>query len=257
MSKNAISKIWCLFRILLSAALILAGLCLMGACLHIYHSGDHAFSREAVAAAFGPISVPVYLCLGMILFTFLGKWLLPTPEPRPVPARQTLLILTRLQEKTDLSRCPQALRESVLLQRRGRKIARVAEMVLLCVCCGVFLSYGMNPANFHQSQINASMIGAMAWFVPCFLIPFGFGIFCSYFTRSSMEQEIALLKTAPPESRITPVPPAPRRGLPWNLVRNGLLIIGIIILVYGFFAGGTADVLTKAVNICTECVGLG
>ena len=34
-------------------------------------------------------------------------------------------------------------------------------------------------------------------------------------------------------------------------------VVGLVILVYGFFAGGTADVLTKAVNICTECVGLG
>ncbi|MBQ8580085.1 MAG: thioredoxin [Oscillospiraceae bacterium] len=28
-------------------------------------------------------------------------------------------------------------------------------------------------------------------------------------------------------------------------------------IAYGAAAGGTADVLTKAVNICTECVGLG
>ena len=40
-------------------------------------------------------------------------------------------------------------------------------------------------------------------------------------------------------------------------LRLALLCVGIGILVYGFFAGGTADVMTKAVNICTECVGLG
>ena len=42
-----------------------------------------------------------------------------------------------------------------------------------------------------------------------------------------------------------------------RIVRYSLLGIGITLLVYGFFAGGTRDVLTKAVNICTECVGLG
>ena len=41
------------------------------------------------------------------------------------------------------------------------------------------------------------------------------------------------------------------------VLRWALLAVGIVLLVYGFFAGGTEDVLTKAVNICTECVGLG
>ena len=41
------------------------------------------------------------------------------------------------------------------------------------------------------------------------------------------------------------------------MVRYAFLAFGIAIMVYGFLSGGTVDVLTKAVNICTECVGLG
>ncbi|MBQ7330725.1 MAG: thioredoxin [Oscillospiraceae bacterium] len=41
------------------------------------------------------------------------------------------------------------------------------------------------------------------------------------------------------------------------ILRVALLVIGIGVLMYGFLSGGTADVLTKAINICTECVGLG
>ncbi|MBR4862977.1 MAG: thioredoxin [Oscillospiraceae bacterium] len=40
-------------------------------------------------------------------------------------------------------------------------------------------------------------------------------------------------------------------------MRYALLVVAVSILVYGYFAGGTNDVLTKAINICTECVGLG
>ncbi|MBQ2981771.1 MAG: thioredoxin [Lachnospiraceae bacterium] len=40
-------------------------------------------------------------------------------------------------------------------------------------------------------------------------------------------------------------------------MRIAFIIIGIGILIYGFATGGTRDVLTKAVNICTECIGLG
>ena len=46
-----------------------------------------------------------------------------------------------------------------------------------------------------------------------------------------------------------------RKAVP--ILRLALLAVCIGFLLYGFFSGGTQDVLTKAVNICTECVGLG
>lgn len=44
-----------------------------------------------------------------------------------------------------------------------------------------------------------------------------------------------------------------------NVKITKLIILGIAIitLVLGAIFGGYADVLTKAVNICTECIGLG
>ena len=99
------------------------------------------------------------------------------------------------------------------------------------------------------------MIRAMYRFLPCTLIPFGYGIFAAYRNLHSMEAEIELLKTAPKESKIAVT--VTGSDARWTALRNVLLVVGLVILVYGFFAGGTADVLTKAVNICTECVGLG
>ncbi|MBR6784589.1 MAG: thioredoxin [Clostridia bacterium] len=40
-------------------------------------------------------------------------------------------------------------------------------------------------------------------------------------------------------------------------LRFSVLLIALVLLIYGYILGGTADVLTKAVNICTECIGLG
>ncbi|MBE5939024.1 MAG: thioredoxin [Lachnospiraceae bacterium] len=41
------------------------------------------------------------------------------------------------------------------------------------------------------------------------------------------------------------------------MLRISLLVIGLALLIFGFISGGTADVITKAINICTECIGLG
>ena len=40
-------------------------------------------------------------------------------------------------------------------------------------------------------------------------------------------------------------------------VRLAVLIVAIVFIILGVMNGGMADVLGKAINICTECIGLG
>jgi hypothetical protein len=71
-----------------------------------------------------------------------------------------------------------------------------------------------------------------------------------------MSKELELLKTAPKQSRVAPKKPnSTQDWLSW--LRIGLLILAAVILLGGALAGGARDVLTKAANICTECIGLG
>ena len=136
-------RIHLIYSIVLSVMLMVTGICLCVACLGIYLSGE-PFSREAVALAFGPIAVPVYLCIALVIG-------------------------------------------------------------------GVILD-AVYPAEARKQASR---------------------------------------------KKITPSPTPAMKGHKLLYLRLALLCVGIGIFVYGFFAGGTADVMTKAVNICTECVGLG
>ena len=40
-------------------------------------------------------------------------------------------------------------------------------------------------------------------------------------------------------------------------MRKFLVILALILIAVGVANGGARDVLVKAVNICTECIGLG
>ncbi len=122
----------------------------------------------------------------------------------------------------------------------------------------VFLIYALNGSNFHTTQINASMIRAMTVLVPCLLISGTVSLVTGQQRKAVMEEEIALLKKAPsrsPVQKSQAETPASAKKLP--ALRTVILVTAISLLVFGFLTGGTADVLTKAVNICTECVGLG
>jgi len=58
-------------------------------------------------------------------------------------------------------------------------------------------------------------------------------------------------------------PPKPRPAGPFTAKKPGALIPGLILaaaivfILLGVMNGGAKDVLIKAVNICTECIGLG
>ena len=42
-----------------------------------------------------------------------------------------------------------------------------------------------------------------------------------------------------------------------KIIQLSILGFAIVIALIGALLGGYSDVLTKAVNICTECIGLG
>ena len=42
-----------------------------------------------------------------------------------------------------------------------------------------------------------------------------------------------------------------------NITRIVLAVCGVALVVVGIFNGGMASILEKAINICTQCIGLG
>lgn len=238
-----------------SVSIAAAAVCLMKACVGIYQMGDRPFSRESVAAAFGPIAVPVWLCLGLMAAGFLADLLLPDDGSKPKAKRQTAMVLHRMQSRVDLNACGEELRSAVLAQRSRRAKHSRVRTVLLILCSAAFLCYGANPANFHQTEINSSMAKAMMVLIPCLAPCFGYALFAARANAASMEKEIDLLKQAPAEAKIQAIVTDRVRRI--RTVQIAALVLGVAFLIFGFCTGGTVDVLTKAINICTECVGLG
>lgn len=254
MTDKRFHKLHFFYSIGLSVMLIVSGICLIAACVGIYLSGDQPFSRESVAAAFAPISVPVLATLALVVIGFLLDLFLPKAAKKTAPVAQYSMLLHRLQAKADLQQADEAAKAAICAERARRKRHKLITAALLVIGSIVFLVYALLPGSFHQSEINDSVIQATAALLPCMAVPFGYGIFAAFRARSSMKAEIELLKNLP---KTASAEAALQTDLAVNVVRAVLLCTGIALLLYGFFSGGIADVLTKAINICTECVGLG
>lgn len=248
-------RIHLIYGIVLSAVTVLAGLCLMAACLNIYAAGGpEPYSRETVAAHFAPIAAPVYLCLVLVLGGFLLDACLPLAGAKIKPVKQHGVILRRLLAKTDYSDSPEASR--ILALERRRKVNRIVSLLLFGIGSAVFLVFVLNSSHWHQSDINSSMVKAMQVMLASLALPFCFSIYSAWHNSASIQKEITLVKAIGANKEAeSPAPQSQSRAL--TAARSCLLILAVGLLLYGFFAGGTADVLTKAVNICTECIGLG
>ena len=251
-------RIHFLYSVLLSILLVIAGLCMMIACVGIYNAGDQPFSREAVAVAFGRISIPVYTCLAGVIAGLLLDLLLPE-DPAPVlPGRPYARILATYRKRVDLSLCDPETRHETVRLERNRRLHKTVSHVLLLIGSAVFLVYAMNPANYPDAQINGAMKKAVYVLLATVALPFGYGIFNAFYGVSSIRREIDVLKQAPAAAKKAAVKTAaPDRGKAIFALRTAVLAVAVACLLFGFFTGGTADVMTKAINICTECVGLG
>lgn len=249
MTKQQQNKLHRLYGIGVGVITVIAGICLMVQCVGIYRTGE--FSREAVAAAFAPIAVPVYLWLALAA----GGLILDAALPRQRKTgceKQPAFTLRRLLEKTDVTACESGTCRKLLNERESRRKCVILCGAVQAAAAAVFLGYALNGENFHRSEINASMIRAMYVFLPCLAVSFAAGVICQYQGRRSMEREIEALKGAPKGEK------APLRSqespLPLQLA---LIAAAVVLIVVGYTGGGFQDVLTKAVNICTECIGLG
>lgn len=265
MTQETKKRIHLVYDILLSAVTIIAGICFIVSCYNLYTTGlaqnTDPYSRELVAAAFSKISVPVYLCLALVIGSFILDIALPRPKKKQAPEKNYAMILERLHAKTDLEACDSALRDAVRVQKRNRMIHMAISTALSVICGVIFLIYACNGNNWGPvAEVTNSMKRAMGWFIPCLLIPLAYIIFTTYFCRRSMQAEIDLMKQASTQAPRKAEPaarPAANRKTLMLVARCAFVALFIGFLIYGVNNDGVEGVIAKAVAICTECIGLG
>ena len=257
MTKENMVRYHRIYNIVLSIVIVIAGICLMAGCLSISQSGDQPFSRESVAATFSGIAFPVILCLVMTILSFLFEGISPSEKESTPKFKPYQAIVNRLHLTRDFMNCDEALRQEIMGLQKKRRTLITIRTVILAVSSIAFLIYALNSSHFHQSEINSSMINAMLVLIPCLLVSFAYSLYVSLTDDKLLEKEIELIKKIPSleQERVKPEPFDDSKRM--NYIRCTVIAFALFFMISGFIAGGTIDVLAKAINICTECIGLG
>lgn len=257
MNNKATRLLRLIYGIIVGIMMAVSGLLLIAACLQIYHSGgEQIYTAEKVATAFAPIAIPIYITLALIAGSFLLELLLPVEKRRIPMQKQYALMLQNAYKRADMQLCSAEQLANIKKEQKKRRLALIFSLAIWAVGSIIFLPYACNSTNYSAELHLAtdSVIAAVWWLLPCTLVPTGCSIFAAYFSRSSIRKELELVKLVPKTSEPSCLTKAESKLL---YARLAVLTIAVAMIVGGFLAGGTADVLAKAVAICTECVGLG
>lgn len=138
-------------------------------------------------------------------------------------------------------------------EEKKRRWARLAAAFVCVVCAVAAGAYLLDPESFSSLELESVMGSMLLHVTPWAALALVSVFAASVISGKSAGRELELLKSAPKK----PGAEGERKRLPLWALRAGLYAAAVALIVLGALNGGLWDVLVKAVNICTECIGLG
>ena len=287
MTQKTRGRIHLIYGILLSVLILSVGVCFALSALSIYQSGSSSpYTAESIAAHFSRFAPLVYVTLAMIVGGVILAWTLPRrdlvvggPNDDPLdviveryrrglfrPVKDPAAILKRLLARVDEEALSPTCRASIAKERLGRRVVGIVAAVLSVAAMLPAVIWCVNANHFSVADLSADIKTAALFVIPCAVVSLGVLVGATLLRRASVIRETATVKAAMAEMKGKTMPikkvDSDKKNLTsdpyfvWGM-RGAILVVGIVCLVLGILNGGMADVLGKAIRICTECIGLG
>ncbi len=275
MDREFARKMRTLYGVFFGALTILVAATIIFAVVDLYFgglaSGGQIYSRETVSARLLLILPALIVWLIAAVYGYTMSVFVPCKGTfvRKQSVRKTA---QRLKGKI-----PQGEGEPFRTERKkltryeGIRIAVWTAASAFCLASAVIaIVYLANTAHFSSLDVNGEVVAlvknVLPWMLSSLLLVFAAMIYDDL----SAKREVKLAKNLIVLGKGAPLPrPDPFTRTVGNLrtwtnsdlflwmVRSALLVLGILFFVLGIVNGGASDVFIKAINICTECIGLG
>ncbi|MBQ7416421.1 MAG: hypothetical protein IJW14_05250 [Oscillospiraceae bacterium] len=256
MTQDKIKKIHLIYGCITALIVIAFGVAMMVSCLDIYNSGPRPYSRESIGAKLSEMAVLIWLSAGAVVGGVVLSILLPADKEKTKAVRDEQITMQKLAAKAGTPTDTEA--ASIRKEKTLRKVFPAVTAVLfaaLLIYPGIYL---FNTNNFSGVDPTAEILAASLIVMPAAVIGLALCYLCTVLTSASLKRETAIYKQIIAERKAQPVAEeVNEKPMPINIIRWAVFGVAVVFIVIGIFNGSAQDVLTKAVKICTECIGLG
>lgn len=259
--KNKWNKPYQIVMIVISVITGVMGIAFLVQTLRIYSAkGNPMYSRELVGEYLLQILAVLIIWVIAVIVGIVFSYLNHNNKKEFVKTTNIVKL------NTLASLLPSSLKEgqatdSYLKECKKRKIAWYIVLGILLVCLIMGSLYLFNVKHFiydgnPTEQIKKMVVHLLPWLI----ISFGSLIGMVIYEEWNAKKCIPLVKDLLNENgkqKPTPFVQSKRKNLILNITRGALVVCAITLIIVGALTGGADGVLQKAINICTECIGLG
>ena len=256
-----------IYKLVLSALLALSGALLIASCCSVNALGQNPFTYETIAIAFSKVSVVIYVTLAVALLGVAVHFLFPEETSKLKGTIDQYALLKKERARRDLT-VDCTVYNDVVRERRLRAVLLCINLVLFAAGALIAFIYVLDHQSY-TGDYNSDVINGSLRILFCILPSFIFMVVRMFLAERSAKREIALLRGVTKKTASSPSSSAQGTVLSTKALavlksdkfaigaRIGILAVAVILVFAGILNGGMADVVEKAIKICTECIGLG
>lgn len=241
--------------------------------LDIYlNGGNRPFSAEIVAERLTLISPAFWIWIAMIVAGFVLHEIFRI-EKKSSPLKDDLYALKRMKKRVPATVGESGL-SSLAFVKKEEKILLIIKLcaAVLCAAGAVYsIVYLANPAHFPKVDVTGEMLEMVKNVLPCAFISLLILSAVAFYEARSAKRQLEhvkkLLSSAGGEYSTAKNCAVAGACAKVNKVLNhkyftlGLRIavgcLAVAFIIAGALNGNMHAILIKAINICTECIGLG
>lgn len=254
MSKDKIKNIHLVYSCITAALVVIVGIAMIISCVMIHGSGDRPFSREVIALALSKLAIPCLVCLVLIVGSIVLHIVLPVEEEKAKGIVRNSDLLQRYA--ANFSQLSENDQKQMQKETSLRRTLKLVTAIIIAALAVYPILYFADVSHFGVTDINGDIMSA----VLVALIPAAVSLvlvyLCGLLCDASIQRQIDICKNN--SLKAAKIPHQESKNVKYmGAVRCVLIVAAAALIILGIANDGVADVLGKAIRICTECIGLG
>ena len=252
---NKLNKLLTLFT---SFQTLVLGIVFIIQVLRIYFGNNKVFTKDICAQYILEILPVIILWILLIIGSFIYFNIVDFKY-------KNISKISNVTKQTNLERvCPNIddieIKNKLTQLKKKNLIAQIIVLVITIISSIMGLGYLLNIKHFDPSgdlfkQATAMSVHLLPFVIISFIAFIGYAFYKEFNAGIISKILLEVIKT---NGKVTYQEIESKKNkLIKNIVQLSILCIAIVFIIIGVNNGGASDTLQKAINICTECIGLG